>query len=168
MKNKLIFTQNTTFWKLNPGEKISPRIRFFSNTTRTFTVADTRLSYRKIYLLDEDNLLPDSRLEEKGWRKFNYKELVYLTLIDEFRKYGLEKHQLKKVKSSFFGKSSKDTEEVMYRAANNQPISVVLDEQGGIRYLDSPRVDISQLRLKSYVCVNLTDIAREVIARVAN
>lgn len=78
--------------KYNLEDKINEEI---------FTVKDTPLSYRQINSLDEDDLLNKTRKNKKGWRKFSLKELVYISILEELKKYGLQHSQLKELSNLF-------------------------------------------------------------------
>lgn len=70
---------------------------------KQFTVSDTPLSYRQINTLDEDKLLDNSRKNKKGWRKFSFKEIVYILIVAEVKKFGVKHEQLHKLWRAFFG-----------------------------------------------------------------
>lgn len=70
--------------------------------TKRFRVADTPLSYRQVNVLSKDKLLNEDRAKKDGWRKFSFKELVYLLLVDELKKFGIQHHQLKSLWKFFF------------------------------------------------------------------
>lgn len=70
---------------------------------KQFTASDTPLSYRQINTLDEDKLLDNSRKNKKGWRKFSFKELIYILIVAEVKKFGVKHEQLHKLWHAFFG-----------------------------------------------------------------
>jgi len=70
---------------------------------KQFTVSDTPLTYRQINSLDEDNLLDNSRNNKRGWRKFSFKELVYILIVAEVKKFGVKHCQLHELWKAFFG-----------------------------------------------------------------
>lgn len=78
--------------KYNLEDKINKRI---------FTVKDTPLTYRQISILSEVGLLNETGRDKNGWRKFSLKELAYITLLMEFKKFGLQHYQLKELSELF-------------------------------------------------------------------
>ena len=62
---------------------------------KVFRVADSPLSYRQTNALAMDRLMPDNREKKEGWRKFSLKELIYISIVYELKKYGLKHVQLK-------------------------------------------------------------------------
>ncbi|MBI4037789.1 hypothetical protein HY382_01955 [Candidatus Curtissbacteria bacterium] len=85
------------FFKYNEKHHLTD----FINKKR-FRVADTTLTYRQVNVLSKDKLLNDGRKQKEGWRKFSYKELVYLLLVDELKKFGVQHSQLKPLWKFFF------------------------------------------------------------------
>ena len=65
---------------------------------KRFTVSDTDITYRQINYLDKDGLLGiDARKNGKGWRNFSIKEVIYLFLIIELKKYGFTQDKLRPI-----------------------------------------------------------------------
>lgn len=64
---------------------------------RIFTVKNTHATYRQINLLSEAGLLNDTRIGEKGWRKFSLRELTYITIVMEAKAFGLQHNQLREL-----------------------------------------------------------------------
>ena len=71
---------------------------------KKFHIKDTGLSYRQIAELDKGGMLGQARRESGSWRSFSLKELVYLKLIEELRKYGIQNSALSNVREAFFKK----------------------------------------------------------------
>lgn len=69
---------------------------------KKYTVSDTSLSYRQANDLDTNNLLDNDRKSKSGWRKFSFKELVYIQIISELKKFGIKREQLQELWESFF------------------------------------------------------------------
>lgn len=60
------------------------------------------ISYRVLNHWDEENLLECSRDSEKGWRKFNLIEGMWVFIIQALRKFGLSFDSLETVKKCIF------------------------------------------------------------------
>src|SRR5687767_13117209 len=73
---------------------------------KKFRVSDCPITYRQINVLDKDGLIPNSQEDDRSWRKFNLKEIVYLDVIKELKDYGLENKQLKEVRNCFYDKKT--------------------------------------------------------------
>lgn len=87
-------------------------IKHALNAEKKYKISDTRLSYRQLNDLDSNKLLPEGRENKASWRKFSYKELVYLELVSELKEFGLKREQFKHLWESFFKERSKDTKEI--------------------------------------------------------
>jgi len=74
---------------------------------KLFTVSDTPLTYRQVNSLDANQLLTNDRNEKQGWRKFSFKELVYILIVHELKKFGLKHKQLKELWEAFFKEHSR-------------------------------------------------------------
>jgi DNA-binding transcriptional MerR regulator len=70
--------------------------------TKRFTISDTPLSYRQANSLEADDLLTKDRENKNGWRKFSFRELVYVELVYQLKKFGLQHQQLRKLWDAFF------------------------------------------------------------------
>lgn len=68
---------------------------------KIYTKSDTPLTYRQINSLGTDRLLSEDRENEKGWRKFSFKELIYIQIVNELKKFGLKHEQLKELHKEF-------------------------------------------------------------------
>lgn len=101
----LMISDNLLLKYLEANEKY--KIQEFVNK-KIFTVSDTPLTYRQVNTLDEDKLLSTDRKDKKGWRKFSYKELVYILIVSELKKFGFKHEQLKQLWHTFFSEPTKD------------------------------------------------------------
>lgn len=140
---------------------------------KKYRVTDTPLTYRQIYLLSRDGLLDDMRKESKGWREFSFKELVYLTIIKEFRHFGVLNNQLLKLKESFFNKPSDPVAAGMNES--KLAIAITLLEEQVILTLKAPDevccYDLEHFSedakfLKSFIYLNLNSVVNEVLEKI--
>ena len=54
-----------------------------------------------------DKLLDNDRKDKNTWRKFSFKELIYILIVAELKKFGLKHEQLQQLWSSFFKEPEK-------------------------------------------------------------
>ncbi len=71
---------------------------------KIFRVSDSSLTYRQLNNLEASGLFESSRKDKSGWRKMNFREIVYMLLVAELRKYGLKNNQLFGLKNFFLKK----------------------------------------------------------------
>lgn len=108
---------------------------------KQFTVSDTPLTYRQINTLDEDNLLDNSRGNKKGWRKFSFKELVYILIVAEVKKFGVKHDQLHELWKAFFENPQSNTKKGFADLAigcvfGHTQIILTIDYQGDVIFYD--------------------------------
>jgi len=95
----LLITDNLLVKYLEANDKL--KLSEFFNLKK-FRVSDTPLTYRQANSLDEDKLLSTDREVKQNWRKFSFKELVYILIVNELKKFGLKHGQLTHLWESFF------------------------------------------------------------------
>jgi hypothetical protein len=100
----LFITDNLLVKEFEVGEKYKVAETI---NTKNFTVSDTPLTYRQTSTLDKDNLLPKNPNRKKGWRKFSFKELVYVLLVAELKQFGMQHEQLRYLWNCFFREPKK-------------------------------------------------------------
>jgi|GEM_PF-1692149 len=137
---------------------------------RKFRVADTSLSYRQINHLDQTDVLEKSRTDTKGWRKFSYKELVYLGVIKELRKYGVKDEQLLNFRRLFFykrGQYAHLTNLALGITLMGLKMHLVFDGENRPTFYDDPafHLDKSKKR-KSFISININEVLGEISERI--
>lgn len=95
----LLITDNLLVKYLEVNDEL--KLGDFFNTKR-FKISDTPLTYRQANALGEDKLLSTDRETKQSWRKFSFKELVYILIVNELKKFGLKHGQLKHLWEAFF------------------------------------------------------------------
>ncbi len=73
---------------------------------KKYTKSNTLLSYRQINTLSRDRLFPEERNKTTNWRRFSLKDLVYLSLIHEFKKLNVSHKLLIDLYDSFYSNLS--------------------------------------------------------------
>ncbi len=96
LKGELFDIESSKFY-LNEDNVLS-EIRKQLNE-RKYTVNETKLPYRVMSHWDKLGLLPDGVNSEKGWRKFNFVELIWLKVAERLRGFGLSLEKIGKIKS---------------------------------------------------------------------
>lgn len=110
---------------------------------KVFRVKDINLTYRQINTLDNDDLLPKSRSNDSKWRSFSIKDMIYLDLISELKKYGLSHIQIKYVWKKFYepgdeGKYNRWLSNVAIIAAMmGENINIIITHDGAITFADN-------------------------------
>ncbi len=72
-----------------------------------YKASNTDLTYRQINTFDNTGLLNDRRNSNTKWRKFSFKDLIYIRLLFLLKKYGVKNEQLFDLKKHFYGEMEK-------------------------------------------------------------
>lgn len=96
------------WWEADEKYKLSD---FFNR--KIFRVSDSSVTYRQINNLEENGLFRSGRSDDTKWRKLSFKEVLYLDLVRELRKFGFKNSQLIDLRDIFFGPA--DLDESKYR-----------------------------------------------------
>lgn len=133
---------------------------------KQFTVKNTSLSHRQVNSLDSDGMLNTNRDDESKWRKFSFKDIVYLLTIKECRKYGLKNSQIKELRKDFY--KTKGTREysavdqLLIMVLGKIKISICILSNGEINFVDNNNVGFLDRYNKSYLYINFNEIVRQV------
>ena len=115
---------------------------------KVFRASDTPLTYRQINTLDKDDLLGEPREAERTWREFSAKEMTYLLIVEELKRFGFEHNKLYGLWRSFFGKTAVDPlrgdarpnhylgETAVGCALGGIEIIVTINHDGGVNFYD--------------------------------
>lgn len=63
-----------------------------------YSIADESISSRVLSHWHDAGIIEDTRPEGKGWRKFSFSEVVWISIILKLRKFGLDLKRIKSVK----------------------------------------------------------------------
>lgn len=149
---KKLLSKNET-----PLKILSFRFHF---AEKRYTASDTPLSYRQINSLGGNGILKSDRKNKKGWRKFSFRELVFLLVVEEIRNYGIQDSQLKYLRDAFFKKENKfESDLAMIASVSGIKIILTFDADGKVYFHDVITADMSEDRnRKSFINVNLNAI----------
>ncbi len=146
---------------------------------KLFTVADTPLTYRQVNSLDTDNLLTKDRAKKQGWRKFSFKELIYLLIVNELKKFGLKHEQLKQLWEAFFKELTKRENRQVAEIEINKGIGEIaigcvfgqveiilsIDTEGQIVFYDPIHYALFNPNSKSQIQIRLNDFVNNLLVK---
>ncbi|MFA6614030.1 MAG: MerR family transcriptional regulator [Endomicrobiia bacterium] len=131
-----------------------------------YRVADTILSYRQINILGTSGLLNEEKENSRGWRKFTFKDLVYLDILSELRKYGLENKQLKGVKDFFYKKNS-DVNLILIAILFGIKVTIALEVNGNLRVFETITGSLSMEKdYRAVIQLNLNEFVNMALERL--
>jgi hypothetical protein len=106
------------------------------------SISQQDVSYRVISHWDTQGLIECERDSEKGWRKFNLMETLWLQIIQELRKFGLPITTIGVTKNYFF-ESCNNPDAAPYiefylasAMALNRPVHIIVFPDGGCELFD--------------------------------
>lgn len=98
----------------------------------SYTVTYTGVSYRQISYLAEHNMLnPEVKPGEGGWKKFRFRDVVYLRILQKYREFGMSYMQLRGLHSLFY-EEPRTMDEVIFAciAATEMTMTIYSDGTG--------------------------------------
>lgn len=92
-----------TLDKLTEKQDKNPSVIEYLYKNR-FRISKTGISYRKANYLYKAGLLPSNEIDNatNGWRRFNFKDVMYLDLLIFIQKFGVKNEQLKPLLDLFY------------------------------------------------------------------
>jgi len=132
-----------------------------------YRVSDTSLTYRQINTLGVSGLLNGSKENSRGWRSFTFKDLVFLDILSELRKYGLEGRQLKKIKDFFYAKNS-NINLVLVAVLLKIKITIALRADGSFDIFEMITGSLSlDKEYRAVIILNLNEFVNNVLERLS-
>lgn len=135
---------------------------------RRFTVSNTGFTSRNINTLDELGLLPQTRENEKGWRKFNLNDLLYLYVIEQCKRFNMDSSMLKDIQNLFYankvnyangiGEVSATEEALVVMLTESVPMGIKLFADGQAVISDNTGLNFNSGNTKPAVYIDLNMI----------
>ena len=66
-----------------------------------YTIGGENISSRVLKHWHDKGILEDNRLKNKGWRKFSFSEVIWISIVNKLRRFGMDLKSIKKVKQYF-------------------------------------------------------------------
>lgn len=158
------------YLELNDKLKIDNTIN-----NKIFRVADTPLSYRQANALSNDKLLPNNRDKKEGWRRFSLKELIYVYIVFELKKYGFKQAQLKYLWNCFFKEPDIQKREYQITKAVAETavgcvfaqveIVMTITNKGDVVFYDPVYFSKTQTESTSFILIRLNDIVNSLLKK---
>lgn len=131
-----------------------------------FTVKNSSLSYRQINNLFNDGMLPDNRYNARAWRKFSFRELLYLEIVSELKAYGLEYDQYEDLKDAFFGKGKGQSEMAVGLVLLQEQIILTLNHENQSTFHDTANFQMFSGNAVSFLFINLNELSNKLLLKV--
>lgn len=165
---------------IQPSDETSFQILERLLNEKKYTVSDTNYSYRQINSIPS-TILGDKRENKRGWRKFSLKELIFLDVVKELRKYGILNKQLNSLADCFFledkkikwhnlgyqdqiwGKNLHYISEEIIRLVlfSQKKIYLIMSNDGEAHFVDEEVLYLF-INIKSFIFVNIGNLIWDV------
>lgn len=132
---------------------------------KIFRVSDSSLTYRQLNNLEASGLFESSRKDKSGWRKMNFREIVYMLLVAELRKYGLKNNQLFGLKN-FFLKKSQITDSIFSGCFAEIQMIFTIDFNGKCAVFDPYLFLMMQTEHNSLLVLTINDYFNKVMEKI--
>ena len=135
---------------------------------KMFTSKHTGMTYRQINHASE-KILKDERNNKAKWKRFNMKELIYLAIVKELRKYRFTDKEIQPLRKIFFSKKYEEKIGMVTCSVIDGTKVHLVFHNGSVGFYNaqmfSKFVD-GMLDLKSYLNINLNMLISKVFQRV--
>ena len=113
------------------------KIKEFLNK-QVFSISDESISSRVLNHWHEIGIVTDNRPDKKGWRKFSFAEVIWLSIAVQLRKFGLDLRRIKEVKDYLDSFNSEDNQSkcplldfyIAYAKASKKPVKLLAFDTG--------------------------------------
>lgn len=145
---------------------------------KRFHIADTPLTYRQLNVLEQANLLEDTRESSSDWHSFSLNDLLYLQIVSEFKTLNTNNTQLKFIKGYFYKQylpySSGNVlfSEIALIALLLEvvPVCILLYSDGEVVFTDNPSTPFLQnsldTRNRKYIFIYLYEAFKPILAKL--
>jgi DNA-binding transcriptional MerR regulator len=160
-------------FQVNLGRLVSSSFyKIFTESlySRRRTLSQQETSYRVLSHWDLEGLLECERDSEKGWRKFNVVEILWLQIIQELRKLGLPIGIIRTTKAYFF-EHRHDSDSIPYldyyltaAMGFNKPVYMLVFPDGTSEFLEYNEYQnaLALRLLGSHVNLSLNDMLAKI------
>ena len=118
---------------------------------QTYTIGEEKLSSRVLNHWYQSGIITDDRLDNKGWKKFSFSEIVWISIVIKLRKFGLDLQRIKKVKEQIDYYNTKDSKSkcplldfyMLVAITSTIPIKFIVFESGQAEIVKQSDIDIA-------------------------
>lgn len=135
---------------------------------KEFSVGDTVLTYREASYINK-NLLDDTRENKNEWRKFSFKEVIYLTIIKDLRKFGIKDKKLINLKRAFFDKENAVFSDIaILLTFKKMRVDIMIDNDFNIYFVDTvDNFSMFRKKFKMNINLNLNEYAMDIWEKIS-
>jgi len=143
---------------------------------QTYTIGEEKLSSRVLNHWYQSGIITDDRLDNKGWKKFSFSEIVWISIVIKLRKFGLDLQRIKKVKEQIDYYNTKDSKSkcplldfyMLVAITSTIPIKFIVFESGQAEIVKQSDIDIaSQLSLinEDFISIDINKLLDKALTK---
>ena len=133
------------------------------------TIKDEKISSRVLNHWYQAGIIVDDRPNGKGWKKFSLSEIVWITIVNKLRRFGLDLNKISKVKDdlSMYSRKNKPNEcplldfYILLATNSKEPVKLLVFESGEAVIETQSRIDVS-LQLgaftEDYISIDMNNL----------
>ena len=143
---------------------------------QTYTIGEEKLSSRVLNHWYQSGIITDDRLDNKGWKKFSFSEIVWIRIVIKLRKFGLDLQRIKKVKEQIDYYNTKDSKSkcplldfyMLVAITSTIPIKFIVFESGQAEIVKQSDIDIAnQLNLinEDFISIDINKLLDKALTK---
>ena len=143
---------------------------------QTYTIGEEKLSSRVLNHWYQSGIITDDRIDNKGWKKFSFSEIVWIRIVIKLRKFGLDLQRIKKVKEQIDYYNTKDSKSkcplldfyMLVAITSTIPIKFIVFESGQAEIVKQSDIDIAnQLNLinEDFISIDINKLLDKVLTK---
>ena len=143
---------------------------------QTYTIREEKLSSRVLNHWYQSGIITDDRLDNKGWKKFSFSEIVWISIVIKLRKFGLDLQRIKKVKEQIDYYNTKDSKSkcplldfyMLVAITSTIPIKFIVFESGQAEIVKQSDIDIAnQLNLinEDFISIDINKLLDKALTK---
>ena len=143
---------------------------------QNFKVDDKRLSSRILHHWYKTGLITDNRPNGKGWKKFSFSEIVWISIVIKLREFGLDLQRIKKVKEQIDYYNTKNSKSkcplldfyMLVAISSTIPIKFIVFESGQAEIVKQSDIDIAnQLNLinEDFISIDINKLLDKALTK---
>lgn len=143
---------------------------------QTYTIGEEKLSSRVLNHWYQSGIITDDRIDNKGWKKFSFSEIVWIGIVIKLRKFGLDLQRIKKVKEQIDYYNTKDSKSkcplldfyMLVAITSTIPIKFIVFESGQAEIVKQSDIDIAnQLNLinEDFISIDINKLLDKALTK---
>tara|TARA_R110000803_G_scaffold110671_1_gene179103 strand:+ start:10 stop:837 length:828 start_codon:yes stop_codon:yes gene_type:complete len=141
-----------------------------------YTIGEEKLSSRVLNHWYQSGIITDDRLDNKGWKKFSFSEIVWISIVIKLRKFGLDLQRIKKVKEQIDYYNTKDSKSkcplldfyMLVAITSTIPVKFIVFESGQAEIVKQSDIDIAnQLNLinEDFISIDINKLLDKALTK---